>query len=135
MHRVRHTNHDLVDSTRARSSEWTVENSGSPMHPALRTFVWAWFELPKTSSRGISSDSTKRLRRNPIALAQAAHWGSAMGSVERTAGGAGQIREFAGAGDDTIMVCFASWDQPSQWERFEHQVWPEFAQPAAGGDS
>jgi len=34
---------------------------------------------------------------------------------------------FADAGADTVSVRFASWDQQGQWERFEQEVWPEFA--------
>ena len=56
-----------------------------------------------------------------------AHWGSAWGPWGAPADVAARIQEFADAGADTIIVRFASWDQPSQWERFEQDVWPRFA--------
>ncbi len=56
-----------------------------------------------------------------------AHWGSAWGPWGAPGEVAARIREFADAGADTVIVRFASWDQPSQWERFEQEVWPQFA--------
>ena len=40
------------------------------MSPALRTYVWAWFELPAPVPRRFQPESTKQRRRNPIALAR-----------------------------------------------------------------
>ena len=56
-----------------------------------------------------------------------AHWGSSWGPWGSPADVAARIREFADAGADTIIVRFASWDQPAQWARFEQEVWPHFA--------
>ena len=56
-----------------------------------------------------------------------AHWGSAWGPWGTPGEVAARIREFADAGADTVIVRFASWDQPGQWERFEQDVWPAFA--------
>ena len=55
-----------------------------------------------------------------------AHWGSAWGPWGAPGEVAARIREFASAGADTVIVRFASWDQPAQWERFEQEVWPDF---------
>ena len=56
-----------------------------------------------------------------------AHWGSAWGPWGTPGEVAARIQEFGDAGADTVIVRFASWDQPSQWERFEQDVWPAFA--------
>ncbi len=56
-----------------------------------------------------------------------AHWGSSWGPWGAPGDVAARIREFADAGADTVIVRFASWDQPAQWERFEQEVWPHFA--------
>ena len=56
-----------------------------------------------------------------------AHWGSAWGPWGAPGEIAARIREFAAAGADTVIVRFAAWDQAAQWERFEQEIWPEFA--------
>ena len=48
----------------------TCTTSGSPMRPALGTYVWAWFELPAPVPRRSQLESIKQRRRNPIALAR-----------------------------------------------------------------
>ncbi len=55
------------------------------------------------------------------------HWGASWGPWGAPSEVAARIREFADAGADTVIVRFASWDQPAQWERFEQEVWPDFA--------
>ena len=42
---------------------------GSPSIPQLRTYVWAWFELPQPVSKRKRSKSTRHERRNPVGLA------------------------------------------------------------------
>ncbi len=56
-----------------------------------------------------------------------AHWGSSWGPWGTPGEVTERIQEFADAGADTVIVRFASWDQPAQWERFEQDVWPAFA--------
>lgn len=56
-----------------------------------------------------------------------AHWGSSWGPWGTPQEVVERIREFGGAGADTVIVRFASWDQAGQWERFEQDVWPAFA--------
>ena len=48
----------------------TCTTSGSPMRPALGTYVWAWFELPAPLPRRSQLESIEQRRRNPIALAR-----------------------------------------------------------------
>lgn len=55
------------------------------------------------------------------------HWGGSWGPWGPPQEAAARIAEFGGAGADTVIVRFASWDQPAQWERFEQDVWPAFA--------
>ena len=47
-----------------------VGRIGSPIRPALRTFVWVTFELPKPVYHRSPSNSARKRRRNPIVLAQ-----------------------------------------------------------------
>lgn len=42
---------------------------GSPTRSQQRTFVWAWFDLPKRAYRRKQSQSIQPKRRNPVALA------------------------------------------------------------------
>ncbi|MEX2598906.1 MAG: hypothetical protein WD533_04540, partial [Dehalococcoidia bacterium] len=46
-------------------------------------------------------------------------WGNARAVAER-------MVEYANAGARHLIVRFASWDQPSQWARFEQEVLPAF---------
>ncbi len=58
----------LIDLLTTTKEGLNVRRLGSPRRPTLRTFVWAWFQLPKLASKKVSIKSNSR--RNPIALAK-----------------------------------------------------------------
>ena len=49
--------------------ERNVVQLGSPVWPPGRTFAWVWFKLPQPVSRRRRSESNRKKRRNPVALA------------------------------------------------------------------
>ena len=57
------------DGSTKMSEVLSVRGVGSPVRPPLRTFVWAWFDLPQPVSRRKRSESNRKNRRNPVALA------------------------------------------------------------------
>ena len=56
------------------------------------------------------------------------HWGERWGPWGPAAGVAARMQAFADAGARHLIVRFASWDQRTQWERFEAEVLPAFRQ-------
>ena len=56
------------DGLTATKELLNVRGDGSPIHPSLRKWVWAWFKYPPSELHS-RLPSTKLLRRNPLALA------------------------------------------------------------------
>ena len=57
------------DGSKKKTEVLRIRGIGSPARPPLRTFVWAWFKLPQPVSRRKRSESNRKKRRNPVALA------------------------------------------------------------------
>jgi alkanesulfonate monooxygenase SsuD/methylene tetrahydromethanopterin reductase-like flavin-dependent oxidoreductase (luciferase family) len=61
-----------------------------------------------------------------MAYYRVAHWGNQWGPWGAPDTIAARMHDYVNAGAEHLVVRFASWDQPGQWERFEAEVLPAF---------